>query len=125
MSTITKFNIFYCNHMFHSHSILLGLPSQPLLPSSLSYITLQSQMNPNECVCVKIWRVFHIQDRKYRFEINFYSVCLINDYSVFNYCRPTYLFVYGIAECASISLECTKVKLLLIKNFEHQNKNID
>ena len=34
----------------------------------------------NECVlCVVIWHLFHILDRKYRVEI---SVCLINDHSL-------------------------------------------
>ena len=70
MSTKTKFNVIYCKHMFHSHSILKPTFHLPLL----SYRTLQPQMNPNECVkcvCVKIWHVFHIRDRKYRSEINF------------------------------------------------------
>ena len=33
---------------------------------------------------------------------------------------PTYIYilVYGRAECASISLECTKVKLLIFNNFD-------
>ena len=48
----------------------------------------------NECVlCVKIWRLFHIHDRNY-------------------------IFVYGRAECKTISLECTKVKFLILNNFE-------
>ena len=86
MSTKTKFNVIYCNHMFHSHSFL-SLPSQPLL----SYRTLQPQMNPNECVLcvyVKMWHLFHIHDRKYRFEIN---LCLINDYSLI---AGLHIFVY-------------------------------
>ena len=82
-----KFNLINCNHMYHSHS----LPNPFYLPL-LSCRILQPLMNPNECVlcvCVKIWHLFHICDRKYRFEINF---C-----------------VYGLAECASISL--------ILKNF--------
>ena len=49
MSTKTKFNVIYCNNMFHSHSIL-SQPSQPLFLPLLIYRTLQPQMNPNECV---------------------------------------------------------------------------
>ena len=46
------------------------------------------------------------------------SVCLINDYSLID--DPN-IFVYGSTECATISLECTKVKLVnvLLNNFEH------
>ena len=55
-------------------------------------------------MCVKIWRVFHICDRKYRFEINF----CVDD---------LYVFVYGSAGYATTSLECTKVKLLILNNF--------
>ena len=43
------------------------------------------------------------------------SVCLINDYSLI---ADLYVFVYGRAECATISLECTKVKLLILNNFD-------
>jgi hypothetical protein len=61
MSTKTNFNL-----MFHSHPILnFTFPTPSTFP-------LQRQMNPNECVCVKIWHLFHIRDKKYRFEINFY-----------------------------------------------------
>ena len=42
------------------------------------------------------------------------SVCLINDYSLIAY---LHIFVYGHTECASISLECTKVKLSILDNF--------
>ena len=38
------------------------------------------------------------------------SVCLVNDYSLI---AELHMFVYESAECVSISLECTKVKLLL------------
>ena len=31
-----------------------------------------------------------------------------------------HIFVYGSAECATISLESTKVKLLMLNNLEHQ-----
>ena len=79
-------------------------------------------MNPNECVlcvCVKIWHLLHICDRKYRFEINFYV--FINDYSLI---ADLHIFVYGRAECATISLECTKVKLLILDNFGKNVKNL-
>ena len=39
MSTKTKLNLIYCNHMFHSHSIL-----NPFLPSPLK---LQNFTTPN------------------------------------------------------------------------------
>ena len=42
------------------------------------------------------------------------SVCLINDYSLI---ADLHIFVYESSECASISLECTKVKLLILHNF--------
>ena len=42
------------------------------------------------------------------------SVCLIDDYSLIAY---LHIFVYESAECASISLKCRKVKLLLLNNF--------
>ena len=41
------------------------------------------------------------------------SVCLINDYSLI---ADLHIFVYGRAECASISLECRKVKLFISNN---------
>ena len=37
------------------------------------------------------------------------SVCLINDYSVI---ADLHIFIYGRAECASISLKYTKVNFL-------------
>ena len=118
MSTKTKFNVIYCNHMFHSHSILKSTFPNPFYLPLLSYRTLQPQINPNECVqcvCVKIWRVFHICDRKYRFEINF-SVRLINDYLLI---ADLHIFVYGRAECAIISLDRVyKDKLLILNNFD-------
>ena len=42
------------------------------------------------------------------------SVCLINDYS---FIADIHIFVYGRAECATISLKCAKVKLLILINF--------
>ena len=43
------------------------------------------------------------------------SVCFINDYLLI---ADLHIIVYGRAECASISLECTKVKLLILNNFD-------
>ena len=43
------------------------------------------------------------------------SVCLINDYSLI---ADLHILVYGRAEFSSFSLECTKVKLLILNNFE-------
>ena len=43
------------------------------------------------------------------------SVCLINDYSLI---ADLHIFVYGSAEGATILLECTKVKLLILNNFD-------
>ena len=42
------------------------------------------------------------------------SVCFNNDYSLI---ADLHIFAYGLAECASISLECTKVKFLILNNF--------
>ena len=42
------------------------------------------------------------------------SVCLINDHLLI---ADLHIFVYGRAECESISLICTKVKLSKINNF--------
>ena len=42
------------------------------------------------------------------------SVCLIKDYLLI---ADLHIFVYGRAECASISLKCTKVKLSTLNNF--------
>ena len=62
------------------------------------------------CMCVRRFCVSHKSDRKYRFAINF---CVF-DYLLF---ADLHIFVYGRAECATISLECTKVKLLILNNF--------
>ena len=43
------------------------------------------------------------------------SVCLFNDYSLI---ADQHIFVNGRTECAYISLECTKVKLLILKDFD-------
>ena len=37
-------------------------------------------MNPNVCVCVKIWHLFHIRDES--IDAKLISVFLINDYSL-------------------------------------------
>ena len=51
----------------------------------------------------------------------FISVCFINDYSLI---ADLHIFVYGRAECFSISLECIKVKIFILNNFG-QYKRID
>ena len=43
------------------------------------------------------------------------SVCLINDNSLI---ADLHIFMYARAECESISLKCTKVKLSISNNFE-------
>ena len=73
-------------------------------------------MNPNDsvkCVCVCVFGVSftYVIESK---DSKLISVCLINDYLLIAY---LYIFVYGSAECATISLECTKVKLLILNNF--------
>ena len=47
------------------------------------------------------------------------SLCLINDYSLI---ADLHIFVYERTECASFSLECTKVKLLILNNFGYYLK---
>ena len=42
------------------------------------------------------------------------SLCLINDYS---FIADLHIFDYGSAECTTISLECIKVKLLILNIF--------
>ena len=49
------------------------------------------------------------------------SVCLINDYTLIT---DIYIFVYGRAECAFISLECKKVKLPILNNFDISNNSL-
>ena len=48
-------------------------------------------------------------------ESKFISVCLINSFSLIT---DLHIFVYGRANCASISLEYTKVKLSILDNFD-------
>ena len=43
------------------------------------------------------------------------SVCLIDDYLLI---ADLHIFAYGSAECATISLKYTKVKILISKNFD-------
>ena len=43
-------------------------------------------------------------------------VCLINDYSII---ADLHIFVYERAECASISLVCTKMKRSILNNLAH------
>ena len=81
MSTKTKLNLIYCNHMFHSHSIL-NPTFQPVL-----------------CVCrfgVIFTYVIEGIDSKA------ISVCLINDYLLIS---DLHIFDYGRAGCASISFK--------------------
>ena len=47
------------------------------------------------------------------------SVCLINDYLLI---PDLHIFVYARAECESISLEFTKVKLSILNNFGQMSK---
>ena len=49
---------------------------------------------------------------------NLVFVCIINEYSLI---ADLHIFVYGRAECASISLKCTKVKLLTVNNFDEND----
>ena len=42
-------------------------------------------------------------------------MCLINDYSLI---ADLHIFVNVSAECTTISLECTKVKLIRLNNFD-------
>ena len=48
-------------------------------------------------------------------------MCLINDYSLI---ADLHIFVYGRAECTTISLECTKVKLLILNDFDFCSLNL-
>ena len=62
------------------------------------------------CVCVCIWRDFHIEG----IDSKVISMCSINDYLLI---ADLDIFVYGRAECESISLKCTKVKLSILNDF--------
>ena len=81
-----------------------------------NYRTVQPQIDHQwVCdVCVQIWYLFHIRIIYKKV----YSVCFINNYSLI---PDLHIFVYGRAECASISLKCTKVKLSILNNFWTNN----
>ena len=69
-------------------------------------------------VCVCIIGIFFAYVIKV-IDLKVISMCLINDYSLN---ADLHIFVYGRAGCAlrihfTISLECTKVKLLILNNF--------
>ena len=61
-------------------------------------------------MCVDLASLSHINS----IDSKLISVSLINDYSLI---ADLHIFVYGRAEYASISLECTKVKLFILNNF--------
>ena len=61
---------------------------------------------------MKIWRVVHIRDKN---DSKLVGVCLINDFSLI---ADLHVFIYGSAECATTTLECTKVKFLILKNLD-------
>ena len=117
MSTKTKFNVIYCNHMFYLNPFL-SQPSQPLLPSP---IKLTEFYNPKwtliSVCCVCVWR-FGVSFTYVIVSIDskLISVFLIHDYSLI---ADLHIFVYGRTEYATISLECTKVKLLILNNFDY------
>ena len=52
-------------------------------------------------------------------DLKLISVYFINDYFLI---ANLHIFVYGRAECASISLKCTKLKLLILINFDVHNE---
>ena len=95
---IYKYNICKLNSIYSNVIIcfiltpFLILPSKPILPSPLK---LQNFKTPNEslisvcCVCVQIWHVFHIRDRKYIIEINF---CVFNLMIIL--LLPSYIFLF-------------------------------
>ena len=111
MSTTTKFNVIYCNHIILTP--YLSQPSQPLLPSrlKLEIFTTYPKWTLNEYVWkFSVFFTYMIEsiDSKLIF------MCFINDYSLIG---DLHIFVYGRAECAIISLKCTKVKHLILNNF--------
>ena len=108
MSTKTKFNVIYCNHMFHSHSIL-----KSTFPNSSTFPPQATELyNPKwTLMSVCVWR-FGVSFTYVIESIGskLISVCLNNDYSLI---ADLHIFIYGRAEFAIISLECTMVKLLI------------
>jgi hypothetical protein len=98
--------------MFHS-SPFLSQPFQPLLPSPLK---LQNFTTPNQSLMSVYVCIFGIS-LSYVIESidsKLISVCLINDYSLF---AVLHIFVHGSAECATISLKCKMLILLILYNF--------
>ena len=101
--------------MFHSHSILKStFPTPSTFPSQAIELYNPKWTLMSVC-CVFVWRfgisftyVIESIDSK------LISVCLINDFLHF---ADLHIFIYGRAECASISLACTKVKLLILDSF--------
>ena len=75
--------------MFHSHSIL-----KSTFPTPSTFISFTYMIKSIDSKLI--------------------SVCLINEYLLI---VNLHIFVYDRAECTSISLECTKVKLLILKKF--------
>ena len=64
------------------------------------------------CVCVRFGVSFTYLIES--IDSKFIFVCLINDYSLI---ADLLIFVYGSAECATISLECSKMNFLILNNF--------
>ena len=97
--------------MFHSHSIL-----NPPFPTPSTFPSWATELyNPKwitneyvlrECVmCIFGTTFIYVIEG---IDSKVISVCLINDYSLI---AVLYIFDYGSAECESISIKCTKVKL--------------
>ena len=74
-----KLNSIYSNLIIYFIlTPFLTLPSQPLLPYPLklqNFTTQSESLMKVCCVCVQIWHLFHVHDKKYRVEINF---CVFN-----------------------------------------------
>ena len=69
-------------------------------------------MNPKECVSIFGVTFTYVIEG---IDSKVISVCLINDYSLI---ADLQIFVYARAECKSISLKCTKLKLSILNNFD-------
>ena len=112
--TKTKFYLIYCNHMFHSHSILkCFFPTLSTFPSSATELYNPKWTLMSVC-CV--WRFgIYFTNIIESIDSKLISVCLINDHLLI---ADLLIFVFERAEWASISLKCTKVKLLILNNFE-------
>ena len=119
MSTKTKFNVIYCNHMFHTHSIPKSTFSTPSTFPSLATEFYNPKLTLMRVfVFVNIWRVFHIHDRKYRFEINFCK--FINNYSLIAECTKVKLLILG--SFGEKPLKWCKNENIFIKNIEEEKK---